>query len=168
MMISSEQHRNGRINAVMQRLSIRRSKIMRGVLRRSLIILQARSAKQGHKSKEENRKKKHAQKVAEHELAIANWEEKPKKERGPKPRPPSKFKEHKFSAPPKPKEISHPGKYQNPKKPVKPKYPDKPAMRNKTWRRLPVNRPKVRQMRQNHNWVDSVWDWKEKKRSTTS
>jgi hypothetical protein len=121
------------------------------------------SAKQGHKSKEENRKKEHAQKVAEHELAIANWEEKPKKERGPKPRPPSKFKEHKFSAPPKPKEISHPGKYQNPKKPVKPKYPDKPEKRNKTWRRLPVNRPKVRQMRLNHNWVDSMWDWKQKK-----
>ena len=72
------------------------------------------------------------------ELAVANWEEKPKKDRGPKPRSLSKFKEHKFTAPPKPKEISHPACIQEPKKPVKSAYPEKPKQRPKTWRRLPV------------------------------
>jgi len=116
------------------------------------------SAKQAHKSKEESRKEEHAQKVVEHELAIANWEEKPKKDRGPKPRSLSKFKEHKFTAPPKPKKVSHPGRYQDPKKPVKPAYPEKPNKRPKSWRRPPKNRPKIAQIRVNGKWINSMWD----------
>ena len=116
------------------------------------------SAKQAHKSKEESRKEEHAQKVVEHELAIANWEEKPKKDRGPKPRSLSKFKEHKFTAPPKPKKVSHPRRYQDPKKPVKPAYPEKPNKRPKSWRRPPKNRPKIAQIRVNGKWINSMWD----------
>ena len=121
------------------------------------------AAEQIHNTEEEGRKKAHAQKIEEYELAIADWEEKPKKERGPKPRSPGNYKERKFTAPTKPKEVNHPGRYQNPKKPVKSAYPEKPKQRPKTWRRLPVNRPKVRQMRMNNKWVDSMWDWKQKK-----
>lgn len=121
------------------------------------------SAKQAHKSKEESRKEEHAQKVVEHELAVANWEEKPKKDRGPKPRSLSKFKEHKFTAPPKPKEISHPGMYQEPKKPVKSAYPEKPDKRPKTWRRPPRNRPKVAQIRMKGKWINSMWDRDQRK-----
>ena len=45
------------------------------------------AAKQVHNvQRKKARKKEHAQKVEEYELAIADWEEKPKKERGPKPR----------------------------------------------------------------------------------
>ena len=47
------------------------------------------AAEQAHKTKEEGRKKAHAQKIEEHEIAIADWQ-KPKKERGPKPRSPGK------------------------------------------------------------------------------
>ena len=122
-----------------------------------------KAAEQSHRNKEEERKQAYVQKTEEHELAIADWEESPKKVRGPKPRPPTKYNERKFSAPPRSKKVNHPGKYQNPKKPVKRDYPDEPKQRPNTWRRLPANRPKVRQMRMDNKWVDSMWDWKQKK-----
>jgi DNA polymerase III delta prime subunit len=121
------------------------------------------AAEQAHRTKEEELKQEHAQKIEEYEIAITDWERRPKKDRGPKPRPTRKYKERKFAGLPVPKEVNHPGKYQNPKKPVKQNYPEKPMQSPKTWRRLPVNRPKVRQMRMNHEWVDSMWDWEQKK-----
>ncbi len=120
------------------------------------------AAEQAHTSKEADRRQDYDAKVEAHHVAVAEWEDKDKKERGTKPRAPGVFKENKFNPPKEPKEISHPGQYQKPKKPVKETYPIKPEQRPKTWRRLPHQRPKVRQMRLNHKWVDSMWDWKAK------
>lgn len=122
-----------------------------------------KAAEQAHKAKEEERKKAQIEKIEIYNHAVTNWEKKPSQDRGPKPEPPSIYQEGKFNIPPVPKEVSHPGVYHKPKKPEKPAYPEKPKQREKTWRRLPVNRPTTRQMRMNNKWVDSMWDGKLKK-----
>ena len=115
----------------------RNSKTMRRVCRRSLIILRAELQNRLSKTKEESRKKTHAQKI-KHELQSQIG----KKSEGnlghlASSKPPN--------SPHHRSRRSHPGRYQNPKKPVKSAYPEKP----KQSPRPPVNRPKVRQMRMN-------------------
>ena len=121
-----------------------------------------KKAESAHVAKEDERLKEHDQKILAYETAVADWEDKTKSERGPKPRQPTKFVARKFTPPAKPKEIKQPGSYQKPKKPVKKAYPEEPVQRAKTWRRPPNKKPEIMQLynQKTGQWFNAMWDKK--------
>jgi len=120
-------------------------------------------AKEDFQAKENIREKQFTKKMAEYESLVDEWDSAEKKTRGPKPKKPTAFKAGKFKTPKQPDALSNPGRYQKPKKPNKQAYPEEPKKRPKSWRRPPLNRPKVAQIRVEGKWVNSMWD-RDKKR----
>jgi len=117
-------------------------------------------AEEDFKAKESAREEEFSTKMSEYESLVNEWDSAEKKNRGSKPKMPTAFKASKFKPPKEPKVLLKPGSYQKPKKPGKQAYPEKPKMRDKSWRRPPLNKPATMQLYnpETREWFEPKWD----------
>ena len=115
-------------------------------------------AKEDFQLKENIREKQFTKKMAEYESLVDEWDSAEKKTRGfPSQRNQRRSRQANSNTKANRKHCRT-GRYQKPKKPNKQAYPEEPKKRPKSWRRPPLNRPKVAQIRVEGKWVNSMWD----------